>query len=132
MDTLGLVLQAFVTEANYPDREVAGWLIPLLPARFPRLQKLWADGIYQGVAFIQKLYEQSGIRLEIIEREPGTKGFTLLPKRWVVERTFAGFTSEHRLFKDYEVKPRYSVNRVRIAMLKKPSRGGTWYHEDRF
>jgi len=58
--------------------------------------------------------------------------FAVLPKRWVVERTFAGFTSEHRLFKDYEVKPRYSVNRVRIAMLKKPSRGGTWYHEDRF
>ena len=85
MDTLGLVLQAFVTEANYPDREVAGWLIPLLPARFPRLHKLWADGIYQGRAFIQKLYEQCGILLEIIEREPGTKGFTLLPRRWVVE-----------------------------------------------
>jgi putative transposase len=48
VDTLGLVLKAFVTEADYQDREVASWLVPLLPDKFPRLTKLWADGGYRG------------------------------------------------------------------------------------
>ena len=117
MDTLGLVLRAFVTEANCTDREVAGWLIPLLPARFPRLRKLWADGIYQGLAFIQKLYEQCGIQLEIIEREPGTKGFTLLPKRWVVERTFAWLSSYRRFSRDYELWVTTSDAMIYAAMV---------------
>jgi len=79
------------------DREVAGWLIPWLPARVPRLQNRWADGLYQGLAFIQKLSEQCGILLEIIEREPGTTGCPLLPNRWVVARTLAWFSGYRRL-----------------------------------
>jgi putative transposase len=102
VDTLGLVLKAFVTEAHYTDREVAAWLIPLLPHRFPRLEKLWADGIYRGKEFIAEMLEKAGITVEIIERDPSVKGFKLLPKRWVVERTFAWLSGYRRFSRDYE------------------------------
>ncbi len=117
MDTLGLVLKAFVTEANYPDREVAGWLIPLLPASFPRLKKLWADGIYRGVDFIADLFTRTGIHLEIIERDPTVKGFKLLPRRWVVERTFAWLSSYRRLSRDYELLVATSDAMIYAAMV---------------
>lgn len=104
MDTLGLVLTAFVTEANYLDREVARWLIPLLPDRFPRLKKLWADGRYRGQDFSDQMDEQAkGIAVEIIERPPGTQGFTLLPKRWGVERTFAWLSGYRRFSRGDEL-----------------------------
>jgi hypothetical protein len=79
---MGMVLKAFVTEANYTDREVASWLIPRLPTRFPRLKKLWADGIYRGPEFIHEMRERTGIIVEIVERDPSVKGFKLLPYRF--------------------------------------------------
>ncbi len=101
VDTMGLVLKAFVTEANYQDREVASWLLPLLPKSFPRLTKLWADGGYTG-EWLEELPSDFPIQVEIVEREPGQRGFNLLPKRWVVERTFAWLSHFRRLSKDYE------------------------------
>jgi putative transposase len=101
VDTLGLVLKAFVTEANYQDREVASWLVPALPMSFPRLRRLWADGGYTG-EWLSKLPEDFPLQVEIVEREPGIQGFKLLPKRWVVERTFAWLNHFRRLSKDYE------------------------------
>jgi hypothetical protein len=77
-----MVLKAFVTEANYTDREVASWLIPGLPTRFPRLRKLWADGIYRGAEFIDEMRERTGITVEIVERDPSVNGFKLLPYRF--------------------------------------------------
>ena len=89
VDTLGLVLRAFVTEANDTDRDVARWLIPLLPARFPRLKKLWADGMYRGAEFIADRHRQSGIEVASVDRDPTVKGFKRLATRWLVERTLA-------------------------------------------
>jgi putative transposase len=84
VDTLGLVLKAFVTEAHYPEGTVACWLFPSLPTPFPRLAVLWGDSAYRGrpVELAEKLGQ---FRLETIERDPSKKGFQRLAKRWVVE-----------------------------------------------
>ena len=105
-----------MTEASYTDREVASWLLPLLPARFPRLKKLWADGIYRGVEFIADRHEQSGIDVEIVERDPTVKGFKLLPYRWVVERTFAWLSGYRRFSRDYEFLVKTSDAMIYAAM----------------
>ena len=116
VDTLGLVLRAFVTEANYTDREVASWLIPLLTTCFPRRKKLWADGIYRGAEFIADMHDQAGIDVEIVERDPTVKGFKLLPYRWVVERTFAWLSGYRRFSRDYELLVKTSDAMIYAAM----------------
>lgn len=98
---MGLVLKAFVTEANYQDRVVASWLVPLVAAKYPRLKKLWADGSYTG-EWSAHLPDDCPIEIEIVQREPGQQGFQVIPWRWVVERTFAWLNLSRRLSKDYE------------------------------
>jgi len=71
-------------------------LIPLLPARFPRLKRLWADGIYRGAEFIDEMRERAKITVEIVERDPSVTGFKLVLYRWVVERTFAWLSGYRR------------------------------------
>jgi len=93
-------LKAFVTEADYQDRVVAQWLIKKLHTDFPRLLKIWADGAYAGL-FVEKAAEL-GIEVEIVKRTDDTSGFIVLPRRWVVERTFAWLSNYRRLSKDYE------------------------------
>ena len=96
-----MVLKAVVTAAHSQDREVACWLLPTRPARFPRLQIVWADGGYRGTP-IKLAAKVAGFRLETIERDPTKRGFQRLPKRWVVERTFAWLSHARRLSRDYE------------------------------
>lgn len=117
MDTLGLVLKAFVTEASYGDREVASWLLPLLPEKFARLKKLWADGSYTG-DWIEDLGQDFPIDLEIVKREDGERGFKVIPWRWVVERTFAWLTQYRRLSKDYEYLVTTSDTLIYAAMVR--------------
>ena len=117
MDTLGLVLKAFVTEANYPDRRVASWLLPLLPGKFPRLKKLWADGRYTG-DWIAELPEDFPIDIEIVQREAGQRGFKVIPWRWVIERTFAWLNQYRRLSKDYEYLVTTADAMIYAAMVR--------------
>jgi putative transposase len=100
VDTLGLVLRAFVSEANYYDGTIASWLLPDLQRRFPRLTKLWADGTFSG-GFVEHA-QVIGIEVEITTRLSDRPGFEVIPWRWVVERTFAWFGNYRRLSKDYE------------------------------
>jgi putative transposase len=100
VDTLGLVLRAFVSEANYYDGTVGSWLLPDLQRRFPRLKKLWADGTFSG-GFVEHA-QTIGIDVEITTRLSDRPGFEVIPWRWVVERTFAWFGNYRRLSKDYE------------------------------
>ena len=102
MDTLGLLLKVLVTEANVTDRDGADWLLNGAPKRFPRLQKVWVDGNYSGSDYIAGIQKETGIELEVVQREEGQVGFKLLPRRWVVERTFSWFGNYRRLSKDYE------------------------------
>ena len=100
VDTEGLVLKAFVSEAHYHDGTVGSWLLPGLRERFPRLEKLWADGTYAGT-FVEKA-ESLGIEVEITSRLSDLPGFQVIPRRWVSERTFAWLGNYRRLSKDYE------------------------------
>ncbi len=100
VDTEGLLLKALVGEANYYDGTVGTWLLPELIARFPRLKKLWADGTYAG-DFVEQA-RAYGIDVEITTRLADRPGFQVIPRRWVVERTFAWLGNYRRLSKDYE------------------------------
>ena len=102
VDTLGLVLRVLVTEADVTDRDGGRWLLTTLGGRFPRLNKVWVDGGYSGLEYAQDIHAQTGIVLDVVEREPGQVGFKVLPRRWVVERTFSWLGNYRRLSKDYE------------------------------
>ena len=93
-----------VTAASVQDRDGAMYLLAILRSKFSRLRLIWADQAYTGdlVAWLWGLRPWRKVRLEIVKRPEGTKGFLLLPKRWVVERTFAWLGRYRRLSKDYE------------------------------
>lgn len=100
VDTEGLLLKFFVSEAHYADGTVDVWLLAGLRERFPRLKKLWADGTYRGM-FVERAAEL-GIDVEITTRLAEQAGFQVIPRRWVSERTFAWLGNYCRLSKDYE------------------------------
>jgi putative transposase len=100
VDTEGLVLKAFVTEANYQDGTVACWLIDWLADTYPRPKKIWADAAYRG-QFVERAAAR-GIEVEIVLRADDQQGFEVQPRRWVAERTFGWLNHYRRLSKDYE------------------------------
>ena len=116
VDTLGLVLAVVVHAANIQDRAGAKLVLARLAGRFPRLVKIWADGAYSG-GLIAWTLSLLGCILEIVQRPDGQKGFAVLPKRWIVERTFGWFGRYRRLSKDYEELPASSESMVYIAMI---------------
>lgn len=101
-DTNGLLLAAYVHPANIQDVHGAVPLLERLRDRFPRLEHVYADRIYRGKQLVNALSHCGPWTIEIVERPPGVKGFQLLPRRWVVERTFAWFGRCRRLSKDFE------------------------------
>jgi putative transposase len=117
VDTLGLLLAVAVTAANVSDGQGACRLLErMAPEKFPRLQAACGDGRYNDKRFIAAL-EKRRLRLEVKGRPPGAKGFVLLKKRWIVERTFAWLGFNRRLSKDYERTVKSSETRVRIAAI---------------
>jgi putative transposase len=108
VDTLGLVLLVVVTAANVQDRTGAHQLLAGLATQFRRLRLLWADGAYAGPLedWVRGLRKWGELRLEIVRKPPGQKGFAVLPWRWIVERTFAWISRQRRLRCDYERLPR--------------------------
>ena len=117
VDTMGLVLMVVVHTANIQDRDGARLLFAKAKGLFPRLQRIWADGGYAG-KLIGWLQETCGWVLEIIKRSDAVKGFKLLPRRWVVERTFGWLGRYRRLSKDYERLPGSSEAMVYWAMTR--------------
>ena len=88
----------------------------LVPLRsLPGLRVIYADSTYRGSRLVTKVF---GWRLEIVERARGEKGFRPLPKRWVVERTFAWLGKCRRLSKDYEALIESAVAWIRLAMSR--------------
>ena len=105
VDTLGLLLVVVVTSAAMDDAAAAPQVLSQLDQkRYPRLEVVWADSKYHNLALNDWLTEHppGPWRLEIVRRPTGAKGFVLLPKRWVVERTFAWLGRCRRNSKDYE------------------------------
>ena len=108
-----------VTAASVQDREGARWLLDVLRHKCSRLRLLWADQAYAGdlVAWLWALRPWRKVRLEMVKRPEGSKGFLLLPKRWVVEQTFAWLGRYRRLSKDYELLTQTSEAMIRVAMI---------------
>jgi putative transposase len=101
------------------DRDGAKQLLGILRHRFSRLRHLWADGAYAGplVNWVRALRPRRSIRLEITKRSDKAKGFVVIPKRWIVERTFGWFNRYRRLSKDYELLPETSVAFIQVTMI---------------
>jgi transposase len=104
VDTLGLLLAVIVTPASVQDRDGANPLLALLRERFATISLVWADGGYAGRLVV---WAKSALQLSvaIVKRSDDTKGFVLLPRRWVVERTFGWLLRHRRLIRDYERRP---------------------------
>lgn len=130
VDTMGLLLAVHVHPANLADREGAKRLLAPLADRFPRLAKLWADAAYQG-SCATWIGETLGWVVEVVrkprrwvwwpadsEPPPMPTGFQVLPRRWVVERTFAWLGRNRRLSKDYEVLPATEEAWIYLAMTR--------------
>jgi putative transposase len=118
VDTLGLPLSVYVTSADVQDRVGARCLLAGLKPFVPRLKKIWADGAYAGEKLAGWLEEQGGWELQIVERDRGVKGFEVLPRRWIVERTFSWLIRNQRLSKDYERLVQTSETFIKVAMIR--------------
>jgi putative transposase len=105
-----------VHRANIPDRDGATFVLDDGDTRFPRLQKIWVDQAYTGT-LAKDVYEQYQSMIEIVEKPPDQKGFTVVPRRWVVERTFAWLGRNRRLSKEYEHRPEYSESWIYISSI---------------
>jgi transposase len=112
-------MHAIVHAANVQDRDGGVWLLVTLFARYPFLLKLYADAGYQGPQFqrgLKKALKRVG--LEIVKRSDQAKGFVVLPKRWIVERTFAWLGRCRRLAKDWENLNRKALAFLRLASIR--------------
>ena len=121
VDTLGLIHAVVVHAASVQDRDGARLVLEKLRGKCPRLQLLWADGGYAG-KLVDWVREKCGWALEIVKRDDGAKGFQVLPKRWIVERTFGWLGRFRRLSQDYEATAESSEAWVTIAMINRMSR----------
>jgi len=121
VDTLGLVLMVIVTAANVSDQRGAKillWKTKRLGSSVSRLVRFWADGGYNGKDFKRWVMDRFGWIWEVILRSDNLSGFRVVPKRWVVERTFGWLLWSRRLNKDYEVLPRTAEAFVYVAMIR--------------
>ena len=117
MDTLGLLLLVVVHAASLQDYQGARLVFMKLRGVFPRLRLIWADGIYAYTNLVDWVQRFAGWVLEIVKKPEDQKGFAVLPRRWVVERTFAWLGKYRRLSKDYEHSTTSSETMIRLAMI---------------
>src|ERR1700730_763982 len=116
VDVLGLILAVAVTGANVQDRDGGQLVLKGLKDRFPRLARVWADGVYAG-RLVEWAEKTAQFVLDIVCKPRGQIGFSVLPWRWIVERTFAWLGNYRRLARDYEINPRTSEAWIKIAMI---------------
>jgi putative transposase len=122
-DTLGLLLVVLVTAANADDGETAPRLLAELRAEeFPRLSVVWADRKYRNDTLGEWLAGQDRLRVEVTAKPEGQKGFKPLPKRWVVEQTFACLIKSRRLVRDYERLPETGEAMVKLSSIHRMAR----------
>jgi putative transposase len=118
VDTLGLPITNYVTPADVHDTVGARKLLGGLPLSVPRLKKIWADAAYRGTELADWCHRHGEWELDIVEREPGSRGFSVQPRRWVVERCFAWMSRNRRLAKDYERKVQTSETLIEVAVMR--------------
>jgi transposase len=121
VDTLGLVLRAFVCAANVTEREGGKQVlkrVKKMGQSVRRIHTIWVDGGFDGEPFMQWVMDSLSWIVEAVLRPQGSKGFVLLPKRWVVERTFGWMMGCRRLARDYEGLPETSETFIYLAMIR--------------
>lgn len=117
-DTNGLLLAVHVHPANVQDVHGAVPLLERVRNRFPKLRHVFADRVYRGKQLVNALSYCGPWDIEIVQRPLGVKGFQLLPRRWVVERTFAWFGRCRRLARDFEGSAATEVAWLLVAHLR--------------
>jgi len=117
VDTLGLVLALCVTTACVQDRDGLKKLLRTFGVHRKKMRKIWVDGGYRG-AVLEWVKQRFRYCLEVVLRSDDIKGFVVLPKRWVVERTFAWLSNHRRLSKDYERFTKTSETMIQVAMMR--------------
>lgn len=115
VDTLGLVLEAFVSPADMQDRDGARQVLAQATWDFARLRTVWADRAYTG-RLIDWVRCHCPWALQIVPPRRSGRGFAVEPKRWIIERTFAWLDRYRRFTKDYEYLPDSSESMVYAAM----------------
>jgi putative transposase len=127
VDTCGLLLVVLVTGAGVQDRDAARLLLWALRTCFPTIKLLWADGGYSG-QLVTWAATALGLAVEIVRKLAGQVGFQVLPRRWVVERTFAWINRCRRTVRDYERLPAHHAAMVQWAMVIIMTRRLARYH----
>lgn len=117
VDTLGLLLQVVVSAANLSEKAGANLILEKIQGKLPRLSKIFSDGGYDGANFIASVKADYQLNWEVVKRKQ-SKGFKVLPWRWLVERTFAWLMRYRRLSIDYEALPASSEAFIYAAMLR--------------
>jgi putative transposase len=121
VDTLGLLLRVFVTAASMGEREGGKRVLKRVRCMgrpVSRLHTIWVDGGFDGAPFIRWVMDTCGWIVQVVLRPEQTKGFVLLKKRWVVERTFGWLMGSRRLVRDYELLPQTSETLVYLVMIR--------------
>lgn len=118
VDTLGMILLAKVHSAAVQDRDGARQVLQALVGCYGWLRKIWVDGAYRGALehWVGSLLPRRGLHLDVVQK--AAKGFQVLPKRWIVERTFAWLANFRRLSKDYEYRVDHSESMILLAMSR--------------
>ena len=121
-DTLGNILDAVVHTADVQDRDGAPGLIESVRDNFPALARIFADGGYAGKKLAAAIAHLGGLALEIVRRSDTATGFVVLPKRWIVERTFAWLGRCRRLAKNWEASIASSEAWLFLASIRRMTR----------
>ena len=116
VDTTGLLLVVLVTTGAVPDRVAARLLLTGLRTCFPQVRRTWADGGHTDT-LLDRVRAFLDLTIEIVNKITGQVGFQVLPRRWVVERTFAWITRNRRTVRDYERLPGHHAAMVQWAMV---------------
>jgi putative transposase len=122
VDTLGLILAVVVHGANQQDNDGACLVLYSLWEKMQRIKVIFADSAYGRKGLPEFVKETLGFVIELVKRPRGTEGFQVLPKRWIVERTFAWLGRCRRHSKDYERNPASSEAMIYISMINLMSR----------
>jgi transposase len=119
VDTLGLVLGVAVTPASTTERAGAQILLGRVLGWFTWLRILWVDGGYTGATFAQWVKDlRPRLAVTVVKRSDAATGFKILPRRWVVERTFGWLMFQRRLVRDYETTESSAEAWIYIAMIR--------------
>jgi putative transposase len=121
VDTDGLILKVRVHAADVQDRDGATLVLDQIDEPLAGIQRIWADGGYAGQKlrdWMNERFKGRNLHMEIVRRSDDATGFEVLPRRWVVERTFGWLHNFRRLSKDYEYRTDSSEAFILIAAVK--------------